>query len=164
MDCLWTEGGLCVRDPHTSLLLLPPCPRAGNGELLTEPDFPRAHSWSAQSGKVKVAQLCPTLCDPMDCSPPGSSVHGSSRKILEWVAISFSRGSSQPKDRSCISCIGRWILYHLSHLGSLHLGKECFSVLIRVLWIFPSLILQKTQNQVEISGKLVVIQNLKPYR
>ena len=42
-----------------------------------------------------VAQSCPTLCDPMDCSPPGSSVRGISRaRILEWVAISFSRGSS----------------------------------------------------------------------
>ena len=46
-----------------------------------------------------VAQLCPTLCDPMDCSPPGSSVHGiSQERILEWVAISSSRGSSQPRD------------------------------------------------------------------
>ena len=42
-----------------------------------------------------VAQSCPTLCDPMDCSPPGFSVHGISQaRILEWVAISFSRGSS----------------------------------------------------------------------
>ena len=44
---------------------------------------------------VVVAQLCPTLCDPMDCSLPGSSVHGILQvRILEWVAISFSRGSS----------------------------------------------------------------------
>ena len=43
------------------------------------------------------AQVCPTLCDPMDCSPPGSSVHGSfQERTLEWVAISFSRGSSHP--------------------------------------------------------------------
>ena len=43
------------------------------------------------------AQLCPTLCDPMDCSLPGSSVHVTSQaRILEWVAISFSKGSSQP--------------------------------------------------------------------
>ena len=42
-----------------------------------------------------VAQLCPTLCDPMDCSPPGSFVHGIVQaKILEWVAISYPRGSS----------------------------------------------------------------------
>ena len=50
---------------------------------------------------VLVAQSCPTLCDPMDCSPPGSSVHGILQaRILEWVAISFSRGSSQPRDKT----------------------------------------------------------------
>ena len=47
----------------------------------------------------EVAQLCPTLCDPKDCSLPGFSVHGIFQaRILGWVAISFSRGSSQPKD------------------------------------------------------------------
>ena len=52
------------------------------------------------------------LCDPVDCSPPGSSVYGISQaRILEWVAISFSRGSSQPRDQTHI-CIGRQILYH----------------------------------------------------
>ena len=46
-------------------------------------------------------QSCQTLCDPMDCSPPGSPVHGISQaRILEWVAISSSRGSSQPRDRT----------------------------------------------------------------
>ena len=49
---------------------------------------------------------CLTLCDPMDCSPPGSSVHGISQaRILEWVAISFSRGSSRPRNRTQVSCI-----------------------------------------------------------
>ena len=44
-------------------------------------------------------QLCPTLCDPMDCSPPGSSVHGILQaRILEWVTMPFSKGSSQPRD------------------------------------------------------------------
>ena len=59
--------------------------------------------------KVKVAQSCPTLWDPMDCSPPGSSVHGISQaRVLEWVAMPCSKGSSQPRDQtqvSCISCI-----------------------------------------------------------
>ena len=60
-----------------------------------------------------VAQLFPTLCDPMDCSPPASSVHGISQvRILKWVAISFSRGSSQLRDWTPVSCIGRQILYH----------------------------------------------------
>ena len=57
-----------------------------------------------------------SLCDPMDCSLPGSSVHGISQaRILEWVAISSSRGSSQSRDQThifCISCIVRWVLSH----------------------------------------------------
>ena len=53
-----------------------------------------------------VAQSCPTPCDPMDCSPPGSSVHGISQaRILEWV-------DSWPRDQTQVSCIGRRILYH----------------------------------------------------
>ena len=68
--------------------------------------------------KVLVAQSCLTLCDPMDCSLLGSSVQGILQaRILEPVAIGFSRGSSQPKDRTCvsyISCIGRQVLYHYS--------------------------------------------------
>ena len=52
------------------------------------------------------AQLCPTLCDPMDCSPPGSSVHEIIQaRILEWVAIFSSRGSFLPRDRNFVSCI-----------------------------------------------------------
>ena len=52
-------------------------------------------SHSQQISESEVAQSCPTLCDPMDCSPPCSSVHGILQaRILEWVAISFSRGSS----------------------------------------------------------------------
>ena len=53
------------------------------------------------------------FCDPMNCSPPGSSVYGiSQERILEWIAISFSRGSSQPRGQTHISCIGRQVLYH----------------------------------------------------
>ena len=56
--------------------------------------------------------MCLTLCNPMDCRPTGSSVHGISQaRILEWVAVSFSRGSSWPR-KICVSCIGKWILYH----------------------------------------------------
>ena len=59
----------------------------------------------------EVAQLCPTLCDPMNCSLPGFSVHGIFQtRILEWVAISFSRGSSQPRDQIQISCIAGRLL------------------------------------------------------
>ena len=51
-----------------------------------------------------LTQSCPNLCNPMDCSPPGSSVHKIFQaRILEWVAISFSRGSSRPRDQTHIS-------------------------------------------------------------
>ena len=57
-------------------------------------------------------QLCLTLCDPMDLSPSGSSIHGISQlRMLEWDSIFFSRGSSQPREGPHISCIGRWILH-----------------------------------------------------
>ena len=57
------------------------------------------------------AQSCLTLCNPG--SPPGSSVHGIFQaRILEWVVISYFRGSSPPRDQTCVSCIGRQILYH----------------------------------------------------
>ena len=63
---------------------------------------------------AKSLQLCLTLCGPMDCSPLGSSVHGILQaRISEWVAMPFSRGSSQPRDRthgSYISCIHRRVL------------------------------------------------------
>ena len=71
---------------------------------------------------AKSLQSCPILCDPVDCSPPGFSVHGIFQaRILEWVATPSSKGSSRPRDRtrvSYISCIGRWFLYHQHHLGS----------------------------------------------
>ena len=55
---------------------------------------------------VLVAQWCPTLCNPMYYSPPSTSVHGIVQtRILEWVAIAFSRGSSQPRDQTRVSCI-----------------------------------------------------------
>ena len=68
-----------------------------------------------QWGEVKwseVSQSCPTLCDPMDCSLPGFTDHGIFQaRVLEWVAIAFSRGSSQPRDRTQVSCIvGRFFI------------------------------------------------------
>ena len=66
--------------------------------------------------KVLVAQLYPTLCNPMDCSPPGSSVHGVLQaRTLEWVAISFFMGYSWPRDWIPVSCIAE-TLCHLSRI------------------------------------------------
>ena len=69
----------------------------------------------------EVAQSCPTLCDPMDCSPPGSSAHEILQaRILEWVAISFSKGSSQPRDRTQVSRIaGRHFIIWLKSVCKL---------------------------------------------
>ena len=69
-----------------------------------------------------VAQSCLTLCDPMDCRPPDSSVHGISQaRMLEWVAMPSSRASFWSRDQpriSCISCISRRFLYHWEALPS----------------------------------------------
>ena len=67
----------------------------------------------------EVVQSCLTLWDPMDCSPPGSSIHGIFQaRVLEWVVISLSRGSSLPRDRTRVSRIVSRHFYHLSHQGS----------------------------------------------
>ena len=108
----------------------------------------------SMKGKVKVAQSCPTLCDPHGLHSPWSSPgqntgvgslslprgifptqvsnpglphsrqilsqlsHKGSPRILEWVAISFSSGSSRPRNQTRVSCFCRWILYQLSNQGS----------------------------------------------
>ena len=70
-------------------------------------------------------QSCLTLCDPMDCNQPGSSVHGISQpRILEWVAISSFRGSSQPRNWTRISYISRQVLYHWATWDALFTGKK----------------------------------------
>ena len=62
--------------------------------------------WELDHKESEVVQSCPTLCYSMDCTLPGSSVHGIFQaRVLEWVAISFSRGSSRPRDQSQVSHI-----------------------------------------------------------
>ena len=98
----------------------------GNGHRRGTTDV----SWGLTMGQVwrwtsSVAQLCLTLCDPKDYSPPGSSVHGISQaRILEWVAMSFSRGSSQPRDQTFFSCICREILYYWATWEADHLKNS----------------------------------------
>ena len=66
----------------------------------------RTNSWTWGKVKVKVTLSCLTLCSAMDCSLPGSSGHWILQaRILEWVAIPFSRGSSQPRNRTGVSCV-----------------------------------------------------------
>ena len=72
----------------------------------------RREKWKKNDrlSELKVAQSCLTLCDPMDCNLPGSSVHGDSEaSMLQWIAMPSSRGSSLPRDRTQISCtVGRF--------------------------------------------------------
>ena len=74
--------------------------------------------FSSPPGSAKLLQWCLTLCKPLDCSPPGSYVRGTLQaRILEWVAIPTSRGSSQPRNRTCVSfvsCTGRQVFFTTS--------------------------------------------------
>ena len=94
------------------------------------------------------AQSCLTLWDSMDCSLPGLSVHGISQaRILEWVATSSSRGSSQPRDQICVSCVSgteRWILYQ----GTIRLVFKAD--------IFPSALLGALESLLGFSGSVFV--------
>ena len=102
-------------------LLLPPPPYSlgalSQGVLL---GFPGGRTVSVHV-PARSLQLCLTLYNPLDYSPPGSSVPGILQaKVLEWVAMPSSRRSSQPRDRnhiSYVSCIGKQVLYHSHHLG-----------------------------------------------
>ena len=99
---------------------------------------------------AQTLQSCLTLCNPTDCSPPESSVHGILQAgILEWVAMPSSGGSFRLRDRTHVSCIGRQILYHWASWGATpahthnallcrkwwHLNKIC-SLVNRVLYQF----------------------------
>ena len=84
-----------------------------------------------------VTQSCLTLRDPKDCSLLVSSVHEISQaRTLEWVAISFSRGSPWPRDRthvSYVSCIGRWILYHWTMWKALLIPQKRKKIFVWIL-------------------------------
>ena len=87
----------------------------------------------------------------MDCGPPDSSVHGTLQTgVLEWVAIFLYRGSSWPKDRTCISCVGRRILYHWSTteaLTVLHVGVKFGFRLPKLPWLtLPCALCPHTQT------------------
>ena len=99
------------------------------------------------------SQLPLTLCDPMDWSPPGSSVHGIFQaRILEWVTISSSQGSSRPRDRTHISCIsynGRCFLYHCNTCD--------------YTWLFtstPAIFLKSNNHNNHLSTKTPLFQSI----
>ena len=109
-----------------------------------------------------VAWLCPTLCNPKDYSPLDSSLHGILQaRILEWVAISFSKGSSQPRDQTCISCSAeffttdppgkpyakdtniqskKWRLAHLDFQKSFCPHVDTLSIAFRTLYVWAVLL------------------------
>ena len=97
----------------SSHVTLPTEPQSGKD--MDYPSFRWGHRLRCfyLQNKSVVTQLCLTLCDPMGCSPPRSSVHGILQaRTLEWGAMLFSRGSSWPRDQthdSCISYTGRWV-------------------------------------------------------
>ena len=100
-------GPCCLSMLNISLHLLTPNSQS-IPPLPLLPGNPKSVLCVCESVLYVRAQLCPTLCNPRDCSPPGSSVHGIFQaRILEWVAVSYSRGSSQPRDQTCVSCTGR---------------------------------------------------------
>ena len=87
----------------------------------------------------KVAQSCLTLCDPVDCSLPGSSIHGIFQaRVLEWVAISFSRGSSPPRDWTWVSYIvGRhFTLWATREVPSFSLCSPIYPSLLFFVFMF----------------------------
>ena len=116
--------------PHQKSLMSPSQPHPQPWQPLTC-FLPSVCVWVCVCAR-SVAQSCPALCNPKDCSPPGSSVHGISQpRILEWAAISFSKGSSWSRDWTHTSCIGRWIL----HLWA---ASEALSSLS--CWLFQNVI------------------------
>ena len=95
----WLPASLQLWPRHSSLCLL--CLIAASSSVFSHLLY-FSYKWNIES----VTQLCLTLCNFMDCGPPGSSVHGILQaRILEWVAILSSRGSSQPRNRTPVSCI-----------------------------------------------------------
>ena len=131
----------------------------------------RGSSWSRDQTLIfwsEVARLCPTHCDPMDCSPPGSSVQGIFQaRVLEWVVISFSRGSSQPRDRTRVSHIAgrrftiwatreaeRRVISNRWHLND-NILEACFSFMFTLSFnpTFASLLLSRWLSCKEFSCK-----------
>ena len=127
-DRLWGGGGIFHGDENVLksvlVLVVQACGCTRTTELCT---FNGRIVWPISMHVCSVM----SLFDPMDCSRPGSSVRGIFQaRILEWFAISFSRGSSQPRDQTCVSCTGRRILYH----SATHLKGVCKKAHVGLPW------------------------------
>ena len=105
------------------------------------------------SCEVKVAQLYPTLCNPMNYSQPVLSVHEILQaRILEWVAILFSRGSSQPSDRTWVSCIAGWFF-------TIWATREVQRIFLDFIKYFPLMLVRN--NLLYLSGKPCLYRHQK---
>ena len=95
--------------------------------------------------EVRVTQLCPTLCDPMYCSLSGSAVHGVSQAIIiEWVAISFSRGSFQLRDQTQVSCTA-------SIFFTIWFTREVHDLTLEMVWWFSCWVVFNSINHMDYS-------------
>ena len=103
-----------------------------NSAVATELEKVSFHSNPKERKKEsEVAQSCPTLWDPMDCSLSGSSIHGIFQaRVLEWIAISFSRESSRPRDKTQVSCIVGRHFYPESQRKAMHKKVQTTSQLL----------------------------------
>ena len=122
--CLPEQGCSLAQHP-TSLFILPALIVPQVVECILHNVWFSRRKVTAAAAAAKPLQSCPTLCDPIDGSPPGSPIPGILQaRTLEWVAMPFSGDLLDPgiKPISYISCIGRWVLYHYCHLGSLRDG------------------------------------------
>ena len=121
----------------------------------------------------EVAQSCPTLCDPIDCSLPGSSIHGIFQAtVLEWVAISFSRESSQPRDRTKSPALQAdafhlWVTRAAHKLGLILMGgaklsKSLIQFSVNGRGCVPSLLFTRGQTMVRASLVTQRLNHLPP--
>ena len=114
VQCLGIEGN------HYIIVVLVVAILVSFWPLLCSETLSKAHHFPQSLRTCMNTQLCLTLCNLKDCRSPGSSIHGIVQaRMLEWITISFSRGSSPPRDQTCVSCRDRHILYHWVTRGAL---------------------------------------------
>ena len=149
----WGDGATSQRFSSLLYVVPPSCCYCLLGlmwELLEKIVVQHLAQWPAQRTQpigsyyllcmsAKTLQSCPTLCNPMEGSPPGSSVRGILQaRILEWVVMPSSRGSSWPRDRTCVShvsCIGRQVLYYWATWEAPWLLSLILHNIVTILWI-----------------------------
>ena len=145
--CLWRKGTHCLGAQRT--VMQKKCFQPGGekpgGNRCCDMGIPACTPAHPNPSTVPFeasvhTQSCLTFCDPMNCSLPGSSVQGILQaRILEWVDISFFKGSSHSRDEILISCLtGRGIIYHECHLGhwQLVLNQSRVPLLLVLLYHF----------------------------